>query len=172
MTAAALIEVRMIGLPLDRPAHDGRGLRRVMREFELIRQSDSAAETVPVRLLDLVDELSTRFDEFAEQPRARPRSGAREWWEPRSISCTRCRRRSSTPATGCSTLLDEADDYCLAGEHLVTLASPPEVRSYREWFLREFIEQVAGRSPTPWSSTRSPPNRPAPSATSPRRDSL
>ena len=38
------------------------------------------------------------------------------------------------------------------GEHLVTLASPPTaVARYREWFLREFIDQDAGQPPTPWS---------------------
>ena len=72
-------------------------------------------------------------------------------------------------------LLDEADDYCLAGEHLVTLTSPPEVRAYREWFLREFIEQVAGRPPTPWSQHQEPAERPSPSFTTateaPRRAS-
>jgi anti-anti-sigma factor len=49
-------------------------------------------------------------------------------------------------------LLDEADEYCRAGEHLVTLAAPPLERAYREWFIGEFIRQAAGGSPQPWAT--------------------
>src|SRR5262245_42655660 len=136
------------------------------REFELIRQSDNAAETVPVRLLDLVDELSSRFNEFAEQPRAvleaaRERGGTTVdlVYQLPSDFADACHRVLD--------LLDEADDYCLAGEHLVTLASPPEVRAYREWVLHEFIEQAAGRSPTAWSEHVEPAARPSAADTDP-----
>ncbi len=164
MTATPLIEVRMIGLPLEVQRSTNAHYDALMREFELIRQSDSAAGTVPVRLLDLVDELSTRFEEFAEQPRAvleaaleRGGSTVDLVYEVPPEIVDACQNLLA--------LLDEADDYCLAGEHLVTLASPPEVRSYREWFLREFIEQVAGRPPTPWSQHQEPAERPSPSVT-------
>jgi anti-anti-sigma factor len=166
MTSGGLVEVRVVGLPLDVQRATNAHYDALMREFELIRQSDHATGTVPVRLLDLVDELSTRFNEFAEQPRAVLEAALESggttvdlvYEVPREIDDA-CYRLLD--------LLDEADDYCLAGEHLVTLASPPAVRAYRDWFLHEFIEQAAGRSPTPWSEHVEPAARPAAPATGP-----
>lgn len=148
--AEELMEVRLIGLPLDVQRRTNAHYDALMREFELIRQSDSAGETVPVRLLDLVDELSIRFNQFSEQPRAVLEAALESggstvdlaYQVPRD-TVDACRRLL--------VLLDEADEYCSAGEHLVTLASPPVVREYREWFLGEFIEQEAGRPAMPWS---------------------
>ena len=47
--------------------------------------------------------------------------------------------------------LDAADDFCREGEHLLTLASPDDVVAYRRWFLDEFVHQVAGDPPRPWT---------------------
>ena len=116
MTATPLIEVRMIGLPLEVQRSTNAHYDALIREFELIRQSDNAAGTVPVRLLDLVEELSTRFEEFAEQPRAVLEAALRAWgstvdlvYEVPPEIVDACQNLLA--------LLDEADDYCLAGEH-------------------------------------------------------
>ena len=111
-----------------------------MREFELIRQSDAAAEKCQYGSSISSTSCRPASPQFAEQPRALVEaaleSGGRPvdlvYEVPQDIN-EACKRLLD--------LLDEADDYCLAGEHLVTLASPPAVRAYREWFLREFIEQ-------------------------------
>ena len=47
-------------------------------------------------------------------------------------------------------VLAEADDYCRAGKHLLTLATPPELVAYRTWFLDQFVDQIGGRSPVSW----------------------
>jgi hypothetical protein len=51
-------------------------------------------------------------------------------------------------------IFDEADDYCRAGEHLLSLATPPESLEFRRWFLGEFVNQIAGAAPTPWPAHR------------------
>ena len=48
-------------------------------------------------------------------------------------------------------MLDDADEYCRAGQHLLTLATPPDLKRYRQWYLGEFVRQLAGEPPTPWS---------------------
>ena len=48
------------------------------------------------------------------------------------------------------TLLDEADEFCRAGE-LLTLATVPEGVAFRRWFLGEFVSQIGGRPPRPWA---------------------
>ncbi len=41
-------------------------------------------------------------------------------------------------------------NFCLQGQHLLTLATPePSVR-YRRWYLGEFSGQLAGKAPTSW----------------------
>jgi hypothetical protein len=48
-------------------------------------------------------------------------------------------------------LLDEADEFCRSGEHLLTLAASPEVVSFRRWFLTEFVRQIDGEDPISWA---------------------
>ena len=47
-------------------------------------------------------------------------------------------------------MLDEADEYCREGRHLLTLATPPDLVAYRRWYLQQFVDQVAGHPPAPW----------------------
>ena len=47
-------------------------------------------------------------------------------------------------------ILREVDDYCRAGQELLTLAPPPEVVAYREWVTSQVLGQAVGESPTPW----------------------
>ena len=47
-------------------------------------------------------------------------------------------------------MLDEADDYCRDGEHLLTLATPDDVRLFRDWYLGEMVRQLDGAPPESW----------------------
>ncbi len=46
-------------------------------------------------------------------------------------------------------MLDEANEFCRSGD-LLTLDTPPDVLAFRQWFLAEFVAQLAGSAPTPW----------------------
>ena len=151
---ARLTEIRILSLPVplwERAREHGDGM---MREFALIRLSESDHHGVPRRLLELADELKGRFSEFTAgtdaEMAAAAASGATEidllYKVPADISDA-CVRLGS--------LLDEADGYCRAGEHLLTLVTPPESRAFRVWFLEEFVRQVAGEDPLPWPAWRS-----------------
>jgi hypothetical protein len=48
-------------------------------------------------------------------------------------------------------VLEEADEFCRQGEHLLTLATPPDLVQFRRWNLREVLSQLDGAPPTPWS---------------------
>jgi anti-anti-sigma factor len=144
------LEIRLFGVPLAVQRQTAEHYDALLREFELIRQSDEASDTVPARLLTMIDELTARFEQFSEHPRtvfeaAQEQGGTTVdlvYSVPRDV-VDACRRLLD--------LLDEADEYCLAGDHLVTLASPPVVRTYRDWFLGEFVEQAKGRAPRSWA---------------------
>jgi hypothetical protein len=47
-------------------------------------------------------------------------------------------------------MLDDADEYCREGRHLLTLATPPDLLAYRRWYLQQFVDQARGRPATPW----------------------
>jgi hypothetical protein len=47
-------------------------------------------------------------------------------------------------------LLDEADEFCRAGDRLLTLAAEPELVAFRHWYLGEFWKQVEGAEPVSW----------------------
>ncbi|MEO6712854.1 MAG: GAF domain-containing SpoIIE family protein phosphatase, partial [Mycobacteriales bacterium] len=51
---------------------------------------------------------------------------------------------------GLAQVLDDADEYCRAGQELLTLAAPADVVAFRHWFLGEFMRQIRGEGPTPW----------------------
>jgi anti-anti-sigma factor len=51
-------------------------------------------------------------------------------------------------------LLDEIDAYCEAGDQLLTVATPPDLREFRAWLFREVIGQMRGAMPSPWTTVR------------------
>ena len=148
-----LIEVRILSLPvpiLQRAREHGDGM---MREFALIQLSESDHHGVPRRLLQIADELKDRFSRFTAgtdaELAAAEASAATEvdllYNVPADVADACIRLRS---------LLDEADDYCRAGQHLLTLVTPPEAVAFRVWYLEEFVRQVAGEDPVPWPAWR------------------
>jgi hypothetical protein len=153
VSESPLIEVRILALPvsiLQQAREHGDGM---MREFALIKLSESDHSAVPRRLLELADELKDRFSGFTAgtdaELAAAETSAATEvdllYRVPADVSDA-CIRLAS--------LLDEADDYCRAGQHLLTLVTPPEAAAFRVWFLEEFVRQVAGEDPIPWPAWR------------------
>jgi hypothetical protein len=149
----ALIEVRILSLPvpiLQGAREHGDGM---MREFALIQLSEADHAGVPRRLLELAGELEERFSGFTAGTEAElaaaEASAATEidivYKVPADVSdaCIRL-----------GTLLAEADEYCRAGQHLLTLVTPPEAVAFRTWFLEEFVRQVAGENPVPWPAWR------------------
>lgn len=148
-----LIEVRILSLPvpiLQETREHGDGM---MREFALIQLSEADDHGVPRELLELADELKNRFSGFTAGTEAElaaaEASAATEidlvYKVPAEVSDA-CIRLGS--------LLAEADDYCRAGRHLLTLVTPPEAVAFRTWFLEEFVHQVAGEDPVPWPAWR------------------
>lgn len=149
--------VRVLRIPLGVYARSTQHIDELMREFALItldadrdRASTDSARPVPHRLMDLVNELTASFSAFtadveAERDAAIAR-GAEE------IDLTYQLPVAAADASRrLGEMLDEVDDYCRSGQHLITLATPPESLAFRRWYLEEFIAQIEqGRDPMPW----------------------
>lgn len=144
------IEVRLLGYPLDLYLRAQEHADELLREFVLISGSREVGATeVPARLLAIVDELSHQYARLVEAPRAE-RDAAIERGEG-SVDLTYVVPPQMLPAMRhLAAVLDEADEFCRAGQHLLTLATPPDVVDFQRWFMREFERQAAGEPPVPW----------------------
>lgn len=141
-----LVEVLHLALPVGIHQRTAEHLDELLREFSYL---DASQEDLPMQLLQLRDDLRARFSAFTSGPleelQAANAAGAA------SIDL----RYVVPPAAGPVALqvmdmLDAADEFCRAGEHLLTLAAPEEAVRYRRWYFGEFVRQCAGLPPTQW----------------------
>lgn len=147
---AELVEVRLLGCPLEllvagREHHDG-----LMREFRLLALSGQAdAEAAPTRLVELTRVLGQQYasaanrrDEEVDEALARgERTADLVYLVPPAVVGA---------ATALDRLMVEADEHCRA-EQLMTLERPAVLKELASWYLGQFVDQVGGRPPTPWT---------------------
>jgi hypothetical protein len=144
----ALATVRIEGMPLDVYRRASEHSDELLREFALIREDES--DHVPARLLALIDELNVRFASFtAGQTRQLEEAMARG--DPEIDLVYEVPADAADGVVRLMALLEEADEFCRAGD-LLTLATPPEAVDLRKWFLEEFLFQIDGRPPRSWST--------------------
>lgn len=144
--------VHLLRLPISlflraREHHD-----ELVREFTLmaIRESDQGPTRVlPPRLHELVDLLGRRYGAAAERADME-RDAAIERGEA-SVDLT-----YHVPAAivgdlvTLGGLMDDADEFCRL-EKLLTLPRDPAMVAFTHWYNREFIRQIDGLKPEPWS---------------------
>lgn len=142
-----LAEVHLVGLPLDEQRIAAEHFDELLREFALI--GDRVDSAVPKRLLELRAVLLRDFGSFT--------AGARDEMDAaaaRGDATIDLRYvvppAAATAAADLGRLLDEADDFCRGGQHLLTLATPARALRFRRWYLGEFARQIAGEPPQPW----------------------
>jgi hypothetical protein len=148
-----LIAVEIVGMPVDvqleAQQHQDELTRELVLVAEQMRQEGESA-ALPVRFVELVGSLSTRYSMFTAEQEQRLRdaitSGERRidltYWVPRS---------AATAAAQLGAVLDEVDEYCRQGRLLLTLATPERLVTFRRWFLDQFVGQSAGAPPVSWA---------------------
>ena len=150
---SSLCEVRLVDLPIPLHNRTSQHIDALQREFELIRLASPEERSAPHRLLELIEQLQSEFGEFGAASRQQLSEAAERGAE--SIDLTyHLPIEAGDAARRLGDLLDEADEYCRAGQHLLTLVTPIDVLAYRQWFLDEFSRQLDGGDPVPWSGGR------------------
>ncbi|HEV2760547.1 MAG TPA: hypothetical protein VGV86_13360 [Acidimicrobiales bacterium] len=144
-----LVEVRLVGVPLEIWQRSQEHTDGLLREFALIVQDSEARAATPGRLLALVQELRAGYGEFSAAQRLQMEA-ALERGEADIDLTYRVPPAVAGVAQALVELLDEADQYCRQGDHLLTLATPPDGVRFRRWFVGEFVNQVGGAPPVPW----------------------
>jgi len=151
VTAPELCTVQLVDFPL--PVY-GRSLEHsteLMREFALIalRHREGESPVLPVRLLGLVDSLTRDYAGITDATDQRRDNAL----EAGLVSVDLTYVVPPSAAEACRALravFDEADEFCVSGDSLLTVATPPEALRFRNWYFDEFIAQIAGAEPTPW----------------------
>jgi len=151
-----LATVRLLGLPVRLQARAQEHSDELTRELMLIgeqmrQQGDHAG--LPVRLVVLVEELTGQYSAFTGEQEQQFANAVADGVE--TIDLTyRVPASVAAAAQALNEILAEADEYCRAGEHLLTLPTPPDLVRFREWFLDQFVRQVAGEEAVPFAQYR------------------
>jgi hypothetical protein len=148
-----LVEVHLIGVPVPLWARAQEHTDELVREFTLLAESlrqAGASNEVPVRLIELLEALNDRYSAMTAEQEARLARAAFNHEAEIDDLVFQVPAQAAGAGTHLRTLLDEADDYCRAGQHLLTLATPAEIVRFRNWYLDAFVDQLAGKSPVAW----------------------
>ena len=152
-----LIEVHVLALPVALAAKTQQHFEELMREFALISaalQDEGHDNHVPTRLMRLVDALTQRFALTTSEAEDRLAAAIRRGDEVIADHLLTLPVEAAEASATLGAMIDEADEYCRQGKHLLTLTSPPDCVAYRRWYLGEVIGQLAGRAPIAWPGSR------------------
>lgn len=145
-----LAPVRLLRFPVDVWARSNEHWESLRREFALIALHRDNSD-VPRRLLELVAALVGEYQEaVADAVRLRDQAHARGEKEVPELVYRVPRQAGAAATRTLARMLDEADEFCRQGQHLLTLTTPPEALAFRRWYLGEFTAQLQGLPPLPW----------------------
>jgi len=147
--ASAPVRVELRGFPLRAWQRAEEHHEELMREFALLLLDRPAPGSVPQRLVRLVEEVRDRYAASAEAPEA-VREAALQRGDTHVDLVYEIPAAAGPQVARLLALLEEADEYCRRGEHLLTLATPPGTAAFRRWYLGEFVRQARGEAPLPW----------------------
>ena len=125
-----------------------------MREFKLMslaQDGPTASHSVPARLQTMVDTLRRRYATELSEP-DRLRSAAAGRGDATVDLPYPVPPEAEAVVTAWRAMLAEVDEYCRA-EDLLTLQRSPEQVRLQEWVCDEFLRQLRGEPPRPWSPT-------------------
>ncbi len=162
---AELVAVHLLRVPVALHARAqehgealGRELRLIAEQLRPDGAGPAAARThaeLPSRLVELVALLGQQYSGFTVEQEDALEAAAADG-VPELDLVFRVPSSAGAAAVALGAVLAEADEYCRAGQHLLTLATPPDLVTYREWYLDEFTRQIAGAPPRPWPDVTAP----------------
>ncbi|HVF06741.1 MAG TPA: SpoIIE family protein phosphatase [Frankiaceae bacterium] len=123
----------------------------LVREFTLAAAGAAAGQsaTVPAHLADLIKTVTTRFAAARESIK-RQAVGAASSAQPRTHLVLRLPVSAADAGADYLHALDEVDHYARAAR-LLTLATPPQHRAFRRWYVGSLVTQLravaAGEAP-------------------------
>jgi len=150
MTELASTTVKLMSVPIDLWRRASAHQEAVQREFDIIRV-DLPPDSAPNRLSALVDEFDSRYAGTTAQTWDELHAAAERGDAQIDLVFT-VPPEAAEAARQLDRILNDVDDFCRSGEHLLTLATPSDQVALRTWFLGEFTRQIdQGLDPAPWT---------------------
>ena len=149
-----MVTIHIRGLPLELHARSQAHSDELMREFRLLAEQmrQEGTEGVPIRLIELVNALEGQYSTFTVEQEDALEAAITAGGETIDLSYD-LPAHVGDGVRALSAILDEVDELCRAGQHLLTLATPPDQVAYRRWFLDEFTRQIDGSEPVAWADS-------------------
>lgn len=153
--SGTVVEVRLLGVPVrvlaaSREHHDG-----LMREFRLLALSGGLpGGKAPARLVELTHVLGERFAAARARPDAEVDT-ALDRGEATVDLVYVVPAAAAAAARQLEALMREADEFC-RDEQLMTLARSPVLRAFADWYLAQFVDQIAGQPARAWDGPLDP----------------
>jgi hypothetical protein len=147
-----LVEVHMRQVPVKLWSRSQEQHDALMREFALMSvpaEEGEKARHVPSRLIELIDTLTADFEGVSTAQEQELYAAAEAGVESLD-QVYRVPAAAAEASRALGAMLDEADEYCRQGQHLLTLAPDEELVRFRWWYLDQFIDQTAGKPPVAW----------------------
>lgn len=151
-SASEVVEVHLLQMPVTLWARAIEHNDELLREFALM-EADGQADTdagVPARLVALMATIRAQYGGATDAKRAELFAAVEAGRSELDDVLYRLPPAAAAAAQELARTLDEADAYCRDGQHLLTLATPPDVVAFRHWYLTQIVDQIAGRPPLPW----------------------
>ena len=146
-----MMQAHLLELPVPLAAKAQEHFQELLREFTLISTDTSSGdEHVPARLLQLVDVVTQQFGGMNTAAEDRLEDAIARGRPVIEDHVLEVPPEAGPAAQALGDLLDEAEEYCRQGQHLLTLAAPPELVAYRHWYLGQVVSQLDGQPPVPW----------------------
>ena len=148
-----LYEVRVLQLPVPLWSRSQEQHDALMREFALMSVPSEESERerhVPTRLAQLIDTLTADFEGVSTEQEQQLYDAAAAGQPVIEELVYRLPRAAVPASQALGAMLDEADEFCRQGKHLLTLAADEELVRFRRWYLAQFIDQADGKPPVAW----------------------
>ncbi len=146
--------VRLLRYPVELGMSTVEHVEDWVREFKLMslgREDGTASHDVPLRLQAMVDMLTRRYgSELSEPDRVRAAAAARGDATVDLVYTAHDGAEGEAVVQGWQAMLAEVDEYCRA-EDLLTLQRTPEQVRLQDWVCGEFLRQLRGGPPQPWT---------------------
>ena len=149
-----MVQVHMLQLPVPIAARAQQHFEELLREFALIQAAaddeEGAERPVPQRLMELVDVLTQQFGGLNDGPQQRLEDAIARGDATIDDHVLEVPPAAGPASQALGDMIDEADEYCRRGQHLLTLSTPEDCVTYRRWYLGQVVGQLEGSPPVSW----------------------
>jgi anti-anti-sigma factor len=145
------LQLELLNFPVERFQRALQHAAALQRELDVLRVEEARAGRVPRRSDEIVADLDARFTGYRatmEMLDGLVAEGSEHADVVIPVLGDPEERADAVQAL--ADLLDEMDAYCEAGDQLLTVVTPPDLREFRTCLFSEVIGQLRGATPTAW----------------------